>query len=135
MPMTRAEIVKKANAARWAKHRAKQKPRRASMITLTPANRPEPTHTPDLTFPSSLRLGMMQTEELLAARADREARLRQSERLAGPLKKVASAEESQLRVELISYELELKRRALAACQREAESNDFNSAIDSHGRLR
>ena len=105
----------KVNGSSWRK----TKPGKASMISIVPAPAKlvEQVGVPDLSFPSNLRLGMMQTEELLAARNDREARLRQSERLAGPLKRVASAEENQLRIDLLSFELELRRRALADCQR------------------
>ena len=125
--MTRREIALKASEAARAKRlglRAQKpghKPGAASQFSIMPpASRPESLHVPDLTFPSSLRLGMMQTEELISARNDRETRLRQSERLAGPLKKVATIEENQLRIELISYDLELKRRALTDCQRQRE---------------
>ncbi len=86
--------------------------------TFPPVNRPEPVHAADLSFPSNLRLGMVQDEELVAAHADREARLQQAAaRLAGPLRRVATLEENQLRVDLISFDLELQRRTVASCLR------------------
>lgn len=130
--MTRREIALKASqaaAAAKAARRAlrgkpgvawhKTKPGRASMLTITPAPAKlvEQVRVQEITFLTNLRLGLMRTDELLAARNDREARLQQAARLAGPLKKVATMEENQLRVELILFDLELKRRALADCQR------------------